>query len=170
MRKENFQTKPCVHGSSRNAAGRGWIISAALCRILAGFFVVINGCSAAPSNESINKPNIENADGTEPSAAANESDPSDALRLARLWEQRKKAEVGGDYPIGPGDVLEVNVAGMEEIKNLSERVTGEGTIALPFVGVIQVNGMTDKTLRAEIGRQLETNYMHQQQQGFRVHA
>jgi polysaccharide biosynthesis/export protein len=80
-----------------------------------------------------------------------------------MWERRRGQSVGNDYPIGPGDVIEINVAGVEEMKNLSERVTGEGTISLPFVGVINASGMTDKALRQEIRRRLETNYVRNPQ-------
>jgi polysaccharide export outer membrane protein len=80
-----------------------------------------------------------------------------------LWEQRRRESLASDYPLGPGDVIEVNVAGVDEIKNLTERITGEGTLVLPFVGMIEVSGMTDKTLRAEIRRRLETNYVRNPQ-------
>jgi len=88
---------------------------------------------------------------------------NDSERLAALWEKRKKESNGREYPIGPGDVIEVNVAGVEEIKNLTQRITGDGTLVLPFVGMLQVNGMTDRTLRAEIRRRLETNYVRNPQ-------
>jgi polysaccharide export outer membrane protein len=68
-----------------------------------------------------------------------------------------------DYAIGPGDVLEINVAGVEEMKNISERVTGDETVSLPFVGIINTKGFTDKTLRSEIRRRLETNYVRNPQ-------
>ncbi len=84
---------------------------------------------------------------------------NDLERLAQLWERRRRESLATDYPIGPGDVIEISVPGMEEIKVVSQRVTGEGTISLPFVGVINASGMTDKTLREEIRRRLETNYM-----------
>jgi polysaccharide export outer membrane protein len=84
---------------------------------------------------------------------------NDQQRLADLWERRRGESLAGDYPIGPGDVIEISVPGMEEIKIITQRVTGEGTIALPFVGVINASGMTDKALREEIRRRLETNYM-----------
>jgi polysaccharide export outer membrane protein len=60
-------------------------------------------------------------------------------------------------------VIEINVAGVEEIKNLSERVTTEGTVSLPFVGIINVDGMTDKVLRTEIRRRLEKDYVRNPQ-------
>jgi polysaccharide export outer membrane protein len=78
---------------------------------------------------------------------------------------RKRTEVSlnSDYPIGPGDVLEISVAGLEEIKLISERVTGEGTISLPLVGVVKAAGMTDKFLREEIRRRLAENYVRDPQ-------
>jgi len=57
---------------------------------------------------------------------------------------------------------------VDEIKNISERVTAEGTITLPFVGVVNTQGLTDKTLRAEISRRLETNYVRNPQVGLFV--
>ena len=162
MKKESSQAKRSSPDGSRTAAHGERIVSATVCRILAGLFVALQGCSAVTVNPPMEKARLEKTDVIE-SSSVKENDNSDALRLARLWDQRRKAEVGGDYPIGPGDVMEINVAGMEEIKNLSERITGEGTISLPFVGVINVNGLTDKTLRTEIRRRLETNYMHNPQ-------
>jgi polysaccharide export outer membrane protein len=83
--------------------------------------------------------------------------------LEQLLQQRRREDFASDYPVGPGDVIEVNVAGMEEIRNFSQRVTGEGTISLPFVGVIKAGGLTDKALRAEIRARLETHYMRDPQ-------
>ncbi|HWH76134.1 MAG TPA: polysaccharide biosynthesis/export family protein, partial [Candidatus Binatus sp.] len=87
----------------------------------------------------------------------------DLQRLTALWEERQKQSGTSDYPIGAGDVIELNVPGMEEIKNMSERINGDGTISLPFVGVIKVDGMTEKSLREEIGRRLEEKYMRNPQ-------
>src|SRR5207249_7778573 len=121
-------------------------------------FLFITGCSAVNS-QSQDKAITEKADTAQAMSALRAKENNDLERLAHLWQQRKQESVTSDYPIGPGDVIEINVAGMEEIKNVSERVTGEGTISLPFVGVIDASGMTDKTLRDEIRRRLETNYM-----------
>jgi polysaccharide export outer membrane protein len=88
---------------------------------------------------------------------------SDLLRLTQLWEHRSRESITDDYPIGPGDVIEINVAGMEEMTHLSERVTAEGTVALPFVGAINVRGLTDKALRTEIKQRLEQGFMRNPQ-------
>jgi len=99
------------------------------------------------------------------SAVARESTKqnTDVQRLTAIWEQRQQKGGSSDYPIGPGDVIELNIPGMDEIKNMSERVNGDGTITLPFVGAIKVDGMTERALRDEIRRRLEENYMRNPQ-------
>ena len=87
----------------------------------------------------------------------------DLGRLAELMRKRQGGSLDSDYPIGPGDVLEISVAGLEEIKLISERVTGEGTISLPFVGTVKAAGMTDKSLREEIRHRLAENYVRDPQ-------
>jgi polysaccharide export outer membrane protein len=124
--------------------------------------LIVSGCASATV-----KPG-EPALGERPSAtsvAARESAQQDAdvQRLTALWQQRQQQSASGDYPIGPGDVIELNVPGMDEIKNLSERINGDGTLSLPFVGVIKVDGMTEKAVREEIRRRLEEKYMRNPQ-------
>lgn len=87
----------------------------------------------------------------------------DLQRLARLFQRRRQEGLVGDYPIGPGDVLQIYVPGMEELKDLTVRVSGDGTISLPFVGVVHAAGLTDKALREEIWHRLRANYMHDPQ-------
>ena len=126
------------------------------------FLININGCSA------VNSPPVDKTDATkvdiaQAAKASQAKENNDLERLAQLWERRKRESLASDYPIGPGDVIEISVPGMEEIKIITQRVTGEGTISLPFVGVINASGMTDKELRDEIRRRLETNYMRNPQ-------
>jgi polysaccharide biosynthesis/export protein len=118
------------------------------------FFLIINGCSAVNSSP---------VDIAQAAKASQAKENNDLERLAQLWERRRRESLASDYPIGPGDVIEISVPGMEEIKIITQRVTGEGTISLPFAGVINASGMTDKELRDEIRRRLETNYMRNPQ-------
>jgi polysaccharide biosynthesis/export protein len=126
------------------------------------FLVNISGCSAVNSPP-VDKTGATKVDIAQGVAAAKSKENNDLERLAQLWEQRRRENLASDYPIGPGDVIEISVPGMEEIKIITQRVTGEGTISLPFVGVINASGMTDKALREEIRRRLETNYMRNPQ-------
>ena len=124
--------------------------------------VLLNGCSA-PASRSLDSSKTSQFDTASALQVSQTQENNDLVRLTSLWEQRKRERSTGDYPIGPGDVIEINVAGVDEIKNVSERVTAEETISLPFVGVINTRGLTDKTLRAEIRRRLETNYVRNPQ-------
>jgi polysaccharide biosynthesis/export protein len=135
-----------------------WIVGGCLFLL-----VSITGCSAVNSQPSDKTATAETVDVAQAVSVVKAQEKNDLERLAALWETRKKESNGSEYPIGPGDVIEVNVAGVEEIKNLTERITGDGTLVLPFVGMLQVNGMTDRTLRAEIRRRLETNYVRNPQ-------
>jgi len=96
--------------------------------------------------------------------ASNDGEQAENLnRLAKLFDERRRESFTSDHPLGPGDVIEVIVSGVDEFRNLTERITGEGILVLPFIGRIQAKGMTDKELRAEIRRRLETNYVRDPQ-------
>ena len=86
----------------------------------------------------------------------------DAARLTALWRRRSQEQGASDYPIGPGDVLEISVPAMAEIKERTARVSGDGTIALPFVGTVAVKGRTENEVRDELRRHLEA-YMYDPQ-------
>jgi polysaccharide export outer membrane protein len=125
---------------------------------------LLAGCSAAVTdNKAAGTQGTATADTAMAAAAEKAKQSNDSERLAALWKTRMQQRVANDYPIGPGDVLEINVAGVDEMKNISERVTGDETVSLPFVGIINTRGFTDKTLRSEIRRRLETNYVRNPQ-------
>lgn len=88
---------------------------------------------------------------------------TDLERLAQLWQRRTQNSAVSDYPIGPGDVLEISVPAMEEIKDRTVRVSGDGTIALPLIGTIRASRLTEEGLREEIRRRLEADYMYNPQ-------
>ena len=67
----------------------------------------------------------------------------DLERLALLWQERKKQSSLSDYPLGPGDVLQISVADLKEISEERVRISGEGKIELPLLGVIQAAGSTE---------------------------
>ncbi len=129
--------------------------------LVAGLLFV-NGCApganTVPSDEGLvaNKQRTNNA-----STAFNSypQETSDLERLAHLWQSRTRKGSIADYPIGPGDVLEISVPAMEEVTSRTVRVSGEGTISLPFIGVVQASRLTEKGLREEIRRRLQENYM-----------
>jgi polysaccharide biosynthesis/export protein len=58
--------------------------------------------------------------------------------------------------------VEISVPAMEELRTRTVRVSGEGTIALPFLGVILASGLTEEKLRQELHRQLQEYMNHPQ--------
>jgi polysaccharide export outer membrane protein len=92
---------------------------------------------------------------TSPSSAKN----SDLDKLAKLWQERQHEKSVTDYPIGAGDVLEISVPAIEELKGRTVRVSGDGTIALPFLGKMHAAGMTEEQLRGKMVEVLH-KYMH----------
>jgi polysaccharide export outer membrane protein len=121
--------------------------------------LLLNGCSAVGSNQPADKEIGRRSIVSDAKAHEN----NDVERLARLWHQRRQENIADDYALGPGDVLEIYVPGLEEFKQLVVRITGQGTIALPYIGAINVVGMSEKGLRAEIRQRLQKDIMHDPQ-------
>ena len=92
----------------------------------------------------------------------------DLRRLALLWQSRSERSNGADYPVGPGDLIEISVPGMEELKNTLARVSNEGKISLSFVGAIQVGGLTEEQIQRQIADRLQKDFMHDPQVTVRV--
>lgn len=143
-----------------------------LARVFVVIFIVLAGC-VAPSHQAtvINASRASfvalpgefvtttSDGGAEMKAFSDEPKTSDQERLEMLWKQRTQMPAMMDYPIGPGDLLEIDVAGVDELSNRSARVSGEGTIALPYVNIVRAAGLTEEELRAELRRRLE-QYMY----------
>lgn len=81
--------------------------------------------------------------------------PQDQDRLARLWRQRSRESVKADYPLGPGDMLEISVPDIDELKRCDFRVGGNGTVVLPTIGEIQIGGLTEQEVQTEIRLRLD---------------
>jgi polysaccharide export outer membrane protein len=72
--------------------------------------------------------------------------------LASQMEQRSSSPAAAgsrDYELGPGDLLEIAVFGVEDL-NQVVRVSAAGTITLPLIGRIEVTGLTGEQLQAHI--------------------
>jgi polysaccharide biosynthesis/export protein len=81
----------------------------------------------------------------------------DDARLGHLYKTRMNG--GGDYCLGAGDLLTVNVYGWDAMKDLQTRVSSTGAIDLPIVGDVPAAGKTETQLQAEIERRLRNGYM-----------
>jgi len=110
-----------------------------------------------PTNTTSMRPTTNEKDEMPFGSEFNTDDSADLERLARLWHRRTQEGASADYPIGPGDVLEISVPHMEELESRTVRVSGEGTISLPFTGVVPVMGLTEGEVKTEL-RQRLTKY------------
>lgn len=83
-----------------------------------------------------------------------------ALMLAVLLAVPSRAQAQGTagYRIGPKDLIEIKVFEVPEL-NIERRVAAEGTINLPLIGDVQVEGLTDVELADRLKALLEAKYV-----------
>jgi polysaccharide export outer membrane protein len=67
-----------------------------------------------------------------------------------------------EYRIGPKDVLELTVIGFEDL-NRRVRVSEDGKISLPYVGDVEVQGLTKSDLEKKLAKLLEEKYLQNPQ-------
>jgi polysaccharide export outer membrane protein len=67
-----------------------------------------------------------------------------------------------DYRIGPKDLLELTVIGFQDL-NRQYRVSEEGKISLPYLGELQVEGMTKSDLEKRLVQLLGEKYLENPQ-------
>jgi polysaccharide export outer membrane protein len=78
--------------------------------------------------------------------------------------QQDKSKVTGDrtkdyaYTIGPKDLLTISVFEVPEL-NITVRVAEDGTIALPLLGVVRVQGLNPLQLETRLAILLEKSYL-----------
>ncbi len=88
------------------------------------------------------------------------TNPSIDIRLDALWQARLKDP--SEFPVGPGDSIEISVLGVPELNGKAVPVSGTGYISLPLLGDVQVAGLTESQIRDELNRCLE-KYMYNPQ-------
>jgi polysaccharide export outer membrane protein len=80
--------------------------------------------------------------------------PIDLARLEQVYRERNVAGADTDYPIGPGDLVEISVPSMPELHDQTVRVGGDGRLALPLLGDIEAAGKTEHQLHDEVTARL----------------
>jgi protein involved in polysaccharide export with SLBB domain len=70
------------------------------------------------------------------------------------------------FVLGPGDPLRVSVPLIGQRKDRTVRVSEDGTIALPFVGVIRVTGLTEQDFRDVLIHRVSKYMYHPQVEVF----
>jgi polysaccharide biosynthesis/export protein len=137
----DFDTRFEVKTTKRSTRFLAWSFAAM------GAITLIACASAKPPMQPVPQPpaGVPLTDPRVPSVA---DSPANRERLQALWEKRSSSETTStDYPIGPGDVIEVEVPGVDDLKDRTVRVSGSGQIELPLIGVIDTTGLTESGLR-----------------------
>jgi polysaccharide export outer membrane protein len=67
-----------------------------------------------------------------------------------------------DYRIGPDDLLEVQVFGVDQLTR-TVRVNGRGLISLPLIGNVEVGGLTAQQAEALVVKKLGESYLQDPQ-------
>ena len=146
--------------------GTGWSLNG----IAAIAAAALIGCASAPppatAPAAVSPPPVQSPDGAvAPAAEARvpsvASSPKNLARLQALWTARSQA-ASTDYPIGTGDLLQISVPGVDDLKERTVRVGSEGNIDLPLIGTIHAAGIPESELRDKLGKALE-KYMYDPQ-------
>src|SRR5215472_10900656 len=148
--------------------GRNVLYFVCLVLATAGF-----GCSASPPSYQQSQNPERSATFTPHSDMAligAESEPNrqdNSSSLEQLWKNRAAENSAASssshsFTLGPGDLLRISVPSIDELKNRTVRVSEHDTVALPLLGTINVNGMTEDDLRSELIHRLK-KYMYQPQ-------
>ncbi len=141
-------------------------------RVLIGICTVgsllLYGCAASagpaggePAKTGASAPS-ETSVSAAPSRVAVDPDEDGAANvreLQELWEERNgNRPAEGDtsgFMLGPGDILRISLPQIDHMKDRRVRVSENDTIDLPMLGVINVAGMTQESLHAELSRRIE---------------
>jgi polysaccharide biosynthesis/export protein len=77
----------------------------------------------------------------------------------RLRALSGAARFSQDYLLGPGDIVQVTVYGIEDLKNKELPLDSEGKISLPFINDVVLIGLTPREAEVKIGALYEASVM-----------
>jgi polysaccharide export outer membrane protein len=115
--------------------------------------LVCGACAATPT---LHAPVVAGAT----RASLVEQHAGNELRVQALWRERTQGGAATDFPMGPGDVLDIDVPGLVELEKRQARIAADGTIRLPLLGVVPVAGLTESQLTRELRGRLEESIMY----------
>ncbi|PSP16748.1 MAG: polysaccharide transporter [Cyanobacteria bacterium QS_8_64_29] len=112
--------------------------------------------SDAPASEFQDR-RMPEAESAPAPASGTEQPATQPTQPARPQNVRRNANPGSaqsvPYLLGPGDTIQVNVFGQEDLSG-SQRILGDGSVALPLVGRIKLAGLTLTEASNQIKQQL----------------
>jgi polysaccharide biosynthesis/export protein len=78
------------------------------------------------------------------------------------WNQRIQqlsfADAGNDYQLGPGDLIQIDVFGVENFRQ-NLRVSSSGTVTVPYLGTVRASGLTTMQLEESLRAGLDEKYI-----------
>jgi len=78
--------------------------------------------------------------------------------LFMIYGQQEQEIFVKEYKIGPKDLLEINVFELPEL-NQTVRVTEDGSITIPLVGNVKIEGLTKDEVERKLAALLEQKYL-----------
>ena len=121
------------------------------------FLFILSSCASTPS---------QNREATSPEKITKEIESSKKVNTMNerimMGSLSSKRTFFRDYKIGPQDLLEITVFEVEKL-NKTVRVSSQGNINLPLLGVLKVKGLTVEELEKEIRSLLAEKYMQDPQ-------
>lgn len=94
------------------------------------------------------------------------AETGNSARLEALWTTRHENQSETDYPIGPGDVLLISAQQVDELNHKVARVSGDGVINLPLIGVVRAGGLHPDEVSSRIADRLKQYLYNPQVQVF----
>ena len=123
--------------------------------LLAGF--LLNSCATgSTSPKVVTPPELQKR---EVESARQVPEMNEKLLISNLPASKTPYK---DYKIGPEDLLEITVFEVEKL-NKTVRVSAQGNISLPLLGVLRVKGLTANELEKEIRELLGEKYLQDPQ-------
>jgi polysaccharide export outer membrane protein len=77
----------------------------------------------------------------------------------RLHAMSGAARFSQDYLLGPGDIIEATVFGIDDLKGKALTLDSEGKISLPFINSVQLMGLTPREAELKVRTLYEASVM-----------
>ena len=115
--------------------------------------IIVAACASPARNKGENSPDVimERMESTRRTKTVNDSLLMNAISSRNTPNQ--------DYKIGPDDLIEISVFEEEKLSS-KVRVSSQGNINFPLLGVLKIQGLTAQQLEREIGALLSEKYLN----------
>ena len=117
------------------------------------FWVLMVSCASSPPSKGAVSPEVSMK---EVESSRQVKEMNEKLMMSAMSSKRSLSQ---DYRIGPDDLLEITVFEDEKL-NKTVRVSSQGNISHPLLGILKVKGLTGSELEKEIRDLLTEKYMN----------